>query len=211
MVVYPYDLEINNNIPITDNNEEPILQPTNKIKRSSQNDRQIRIIKIILKLAQINGFNENLNVKSLDGSYNTNSNISKLLTITQTNVRYVKGMADLIRLLHLSKVNPDDIINESVRAKLIEMNSASQISNLNTPINPLNNNGIQNVNLETPTDSEIFNDENSNITEYNDLPPLPSHKVEKNTTKRKLSTAEDNHSSNNKVSRWDIPFISDEE
>src|SRR6266481_6273360 len=93
MVVYPYDLEINNNIPITDNNEEPILQPTNKIKRSSQNDRQIRIIKIILKLAQINGFNENLNVKSLDGSYNTNSNISKLLTITQTNVRYVKGMA----------------------------------------------------------------------------------------------------------------------
>src|SRR6266436_2201753 len=146
MVVYPYDLEINNNIPITDNNEEPILQPTNKIKRSSQNDRQIRIIKIILKLAQINGFNDN--------------------------------------------------INESVRAKLIEMNSASQISNLNTPINPLNNNGIQNVNLETPTDSEIFNDENSNITEYNDLPPLPSHKVEKNTTKRKLSTAEDNHSSN---------------
>jgi len=130
MVVLPYDLQQNPNDddegnqpnpPIENSYEKAVREKMKPRPTINHNDRQTRIIKIALKLAQINGFNDDLNVKREDGTFNTNSNIAKLLSLTQIRVKNVEGMPELIRLLHQAKIDPNYIVNEMVRSRLLEL------------------------------------------------------------------------------------------
>jgi hypothetical protein len=97
-------------------------QPDPIQKRSrSRYGRLTTILKIFKKLDQINAFNEDFNIIREDGSSIENSDIAKLLNVTQTHVRSNKGITELIRYLHLAKIDPDLIVNETIKARLLEM------------------------------------------------------------------------------------------
>ena len=150
MVIYPYDLEepipltIDENPTTIDENAQNITEgvpnapnitvgtPRPRRRRGYPSDRQTRIMKIALKLAEINGYNEDLNVKRADGTFNTRSNLVKLLNISQTNARGTDGIPEIIRLLHLAKIDPNIIINENMKSRLLEMNN-SQINSSRPP------------------------------------------------------------------------------
>lgn len=128
MVVYPYDIEQNN--PEMIGHGEPSPTPL-KI-----DDKQTKILKIALKLAKINSFNDDLNIRKQDGTYNANSNVARLLALTQNRVRHVSGMPDLIRELFVAKIDPDLIINEMVKSRLIELYSKTNPPPNEPPYSP---------------------------------------------------------------------------
>ena len=95
----------------------------------NRNDRQSRILKIVLNLAKNDAFNENLNIKNDDGSFNEQTNISKLLNISQKNSRFPKGMTEFIEQLHLAKVDPEYIINQEIKQRLLDMSKQKSPTN----------------------------------------------------------------------------------
>ena len=109
LVVYPYDVS----------RKEAETQTRIRQKREfNSSDRQTRYLTMALKLARIGGFNDLLNIRRQDGSFNSNSNIIRLLNLTQTKVRSYDGVDELILLLKEAEIPPDYIINENIRARL---------------------------------------------------------------------------------------------
>ena len=86
-------------------------------------DKIHRFIKIILKLARSVGYDENLRIKLKSGNYLENSNIVDLLTHAMSAGKILYGENEFIELLHESQVDPDLIINDNVRSKLIEFSN----------------------------------------------------------------------------------------
>ena len=82
-------------------------------------DKIHRFIKIILKLARSVGYDENLRIKLKNGNYLENSNIVDLLTHAMSAGKILYGENEFIELLHESQVDPDLIINDNFRSKLI--------------------------------------------------------------------------------------------
>jgi len=92
-------------------------KPTRKSRRDLFS-KQIRILKIAFPLAKRNSFNDDLNIKKTDGSFNVKSNLAQLLNLTQTNVKLNPGLEDLIHQLREANVNPELITNEIIKSKL---------------------------------------------------------------------------------------------
>jgi hypothetical protein len=84
-------------------------------------DRIKRIMKIILKLAKINGYDTEGRVLNDEGNYVENSNILTLLNHAMTKGRILIGQSDFISILHKASVEPDLIVNENVRSKLLSL------------------------------------------------------------------------------------------
>ena len=130
LVVLPYDLEGSNentNVISTPNqgaaNEANIKETQTEViskpKRNRKSSRQTNIIKIAVLLANNGAFNGNLQIKKDDGSFNEESDIFKLLNYTQTKVRSIAGMSDLVKQIKLANIDPELIINESIKLNLI--------------------------------------------------------------------------------------------
>jgi hypothetical protein len=130
LVVLPYDLEGSNentNIISTPNQgavnaaniKETQTEVISKPKRNRKSSRQTNIIKIAVLLANNGAFNGNLQIKKDDGSFNEESDIFKLLNYTQTKVRSIAGMSDLVKQIKLANIDPELIINESIKLNLI--------------------------------------------------------------------------------------------
>ena len=116
MVVYPFDVEKEQQL----HNE---TEPTNKSDISNQKgsgySNLFHIIQMVLKLSQINGFNNDFNIRGNSGEFIPNTNIAKLLSLTQHRVRSQKGVPELINLLYEAKIDPNIIQNEGIKSKLI--------------------------------------------------------------------------------------------
>jgi len=98
---------------------EPVEKSADKIK-SKIYDKIHRFIKIILKLARTVGYDEDLRIKLKNGKYLEKSNIVDLLTHAMSVGKVLYGENEFIELLSESDVNPDLIINDNVRIKLIQ-------------------------------------------------------------------------------------------
>ena len=122
MVVLPYDLA-NNQFGSGENKESQTMYSRPISNDNRGDDKQTRILKIALKLARIDGFNDDLNVKAEDGSFITNSNLARLLNISQSKVKDIRGMQELIRLLFIAQIDPNYILNEFVKSKLLELHN----------------------------------------------------------------------------------------
>ena len=93
---------------------------TDKIK-SKIYDKIHRFIKIILKLARSVAYDEDLRIKLKNGKYLEKSNIVDLLTHAMSVGKVLYGENEFIQVLNDSNVDPDLIINENVRLKLIQL------------------------------------------------------------------------------------------
>ena len=96
-----------------------VEKSTDKIK-SKIYDKIHRFIKVILKLARTVGYDEDLRIKLNNGKYLEKSNIVDLLTHAMSVGKVLYGENEFIRLLAESEVDPDLIINDNVRLKLVQ-------------------------------------------------------------------------------------------
>src|SRR5882757_3778030 len=78
MVVYPFDAEKEEQLH---QQTEPKQNFDNSIQQGSGSNNIFHIIRMVLKLSQINGFNDNFNIRGTDGEFIPNTNIAKLLEL----------------------------------------------------------------------------------------------------------------------------------
>ncbi|MDI9312900.1 MAG: hypothetical protein QM535_22005 [Limnohabitans sp.] len=81
--------------------------------------RMLNILKILSKLAIIQGYNEEGNIKNKDGAFMENSDITQLISHVMNNSKILKGEQEFIHLLLEAKVPPSLIVNENVRNKML--------------------------------------------------------------------------------------------
>src|SRR5712671_2265819 len=129
--------ENDNNITTETIINEPIISttppaahaaaPLTKEKRR-QIDRLTRTFRIILSLAKISGYDDNGRILARDGvSYIQQSNIITLINNSLSLGRRPIGDEDFIALLRKAKVDPDLIVNETIKAQLnINTSSSSK-------------------------------------------------------------------------------------
>ena len=112
----------------------PVSQEPDKIK-SKIYDKIHRFIKVILKLARTVGYDEDLKIKLKNGKYLEKSNIVDLLTHAMSVGKVLYGEDEFIQLLAESNVDPDLIINQNVKLKLIQYKNGHKVSsNLNDEV-----------------------------------------------------------------------------
>ena len=88
-----------------------------------------RILNIVLKLAIIGGYNEDFEIIGRNGNPIENSSIVTLINLALNHENARVGENDFIRLLHDSNVNPNWIINENLRSKLMHYRNSDHNNN----------------------------------------------------------------------------------
>lgn len=86
-------------------------------------DKIHRFIKVILKLAKYQSYDDSLRIKSRSGNYLEQSNIVDLLTHAMAPGKVLHGEEEFIALLASCGVDPELILNENLKAKLIRFQS----------------------------------------------------------------------------------------
>ena len=111
---------------------EPIQQggstpASNTPKKNPINNinKYFSLLKIGLKLALINGFNDEFKIKSQDGSYVEGSNIIQLLNFALSHGKRPVGETDFVKLLSEAKIDPSMIKQDDIRSKLEQLNRIS--------------------------------------------------------------------------------------
>jgi len=113
---------LENNTPISENNAIPRTKNEKRPKRIiSQTNKIINIMKILLKLAKIDGYDIIGRIRNNNGDFVKDSDLITLINHSMTNGRLLLGESEFIRLLHEAKVEPELIINENVKVKLLNL------------------------------------------------------------------------------------------
>jgi hypothetical protein len=81
--------------------------------------KMYKTVDIIAKLADIKGYDKTYRIQTSDGSYMPNSNLITLITHAMSSGRVLYGEQEFIELLHKAGVEPELILNDNVRSKLI--------------------------------------------------------------------------------------------
>jgi hypothetical protein len=165
--------------------EEQIPTDTTNVKqRKVRNtiDRLTRILKIILRLAPLKGYDDELRIKRKDDTYVSNSNIISLLNHCMSYGRQLTGLNELIELLHFARIDPELIINENIKAKLYSFINNNKTYNdketetiknsskdIGTSYETENKNVGTSTNIETTNVGTLTNNESNNIGTSTDI------------------------------------------
>ena len=108
---------------VPDNEESDKNENVSKPKRIERDmDKIHKLIKIVLKLALNKSYDENFNIRDESGKPLSDTDIAELLNQILSPQKIIHGENEFIRLLYQSGVNPDWIINQNIRAKLMSFN-----------------------------------------------------------------------------------------
>ena len=150
----------NLNGEIDNNNSGSVSIPTEKPEKMDRikfkiYDKIHRFIKVILKLAQSNSYDENLRIKTKSGSYLDKSNIVDLLTHAMSPGKFLHGEDEFVNLLADSNVDPELIMNQNLKIKLI-----NQINNYGRMSRPRRSEVDPELNTETQDVRKILQPRN---------------------------------------------------
>ena len=98
------------------------VSKSNKFK-SKLYDKMQKFFIVILKLARKYGYDDSLRIRLKNGNYLEKSNVIDLLNNAMSMGKVLYGETEFIELLKSSNINPDLIINDNVRKKLIQLNN----------------------------------------------------------------------------------------
>ena len=96
---------------------EPTSTTKNRIKAYAE-DRQRKLLNIVMKLALVRGYNDHGHIKLQDGSYMPKTDVGTLLLNALAREKPVQGISEFVDLLREAGVSPTWITNENVRQKL---------------------------------------------------------------------------------------------
>jgi hypothetical protein len=104
------------------------VEPKKDKIKSKIYDKIHKLLKIILRLGRHVGYDDDLKIKLKNGKYLEKSNIVDLLTHAMSMGKVLYGESEFIDLLHSAGVNPELIINENVKNKLISKYNSREIT-----------------------------------------------------------------------------------
>ena len=114
MVLVPADSQIGGNeIPP----ENLVIEKPKRIERNPEKIQ--RLLRIALKIASLDAYDEDFKIKDSNGSPIEDSDIVALLNNAISSQKLLVGENDFIRLLFEAKVDPNWIVNENMRSKLL--------------------------------------------------------------------------------------------
>jgi hypothetical protein len=154
MVVMPYESVPKNN-PIQAKQAPYIINDLSETKENKKPDKVVdkirRILNIIYKLAHINGYELDGRIIDLNGNPIINSNIVDLINHSLSYGKVLIGESEFIQLLNKAGVDPEYIINENVKVKLINLKTNKIIPTNNIEAIPINKptEPIESENYET--------------------------------------------------------------
>ena len=110
----------------TENSIQTELIEKNEIKPSKKKthpfiDKLSRIMKIFLKLANIKGYDLIGRVRNQNGDFVNDSDIISLINHSLTHGKLLYGQNEFIKLLFEAKIEPELIINENIKSKLLDL------------------------------------------------------------------------------------------
>lgn len=129
--------------------------PKNFIKAHAMN-RQRKLLSIILKLAKVDGYNDNLQIKGANGSYLEKSDIVRLLLWSVSQDKFMYGLNEFVDLLKKAGVTSEDVLNENLKARL-----SGSTASTNIPTNVTSEKPTV-VYEDKPTNNEVFDKDYSN-------------------------------------------------
>lgn len=102
------------------NDQEPehVVKTRN---RKSPHERLEKAIRIVLNIANVNGYDKEFRIKTVDGAVVQGSDLVLLLNHSLSYGRLLKGESEFIDLLHKASVDPELITNDNVKAKLVAL------------------------------------------------------------------------------------------
>lgn len=80
-----------------------------------------RILKIVLKLAKVDRYNENGLVRDDNGNFVAQSDMVRLLNKSMSHEKLLIGKQEYIKRLHEAKVDPEIIVNDDIRGQLLRL------------------------------------------------------------------------------------------
>src|SRR5882672_1023893 len=122
----PHMLGDNNPPHPTKPSNQPHGSHGNRGNRSNPFEKLIKQLKIILKLARIDAYNLDGQIKGADGQYMSRSDIIHLLQHSMTPGKLLIGEDEFVDLLHKANVEIDLIVNENVRSRLRQLYEGRQ-------------------------------------------------------------------------------------
>jgi hypothetical protein len=96
--------------------------------------KMYKTVDIIAKLADIKGYDKTYRIQAPDGSYMPNSNLITLITHAMSSGRVLHGEQEFIALLYRAGVEPELVLNDNVKSKLISFYSKSLERPVSAPI-----------------------------------------------------------------------------
>ena len=203
MVLVPEDSFKSKNM-IGGNIEQPEVM--NKKRRIERDSGKIHnLMRIVLKIAENNSYDDNFKLKGSDGRPIEDSDIVSLLMNAITHEKVLKGEKDFIRILYESKVNPQWIINEKMRSKLENYKQPRYIQPPTLPKRP-----------ESPTAPMISDDMenidliNKRLKEQKELEERNKKEIDDRLRKGKRKQSSEISSKRQKIgSNWEYPSDSD--
>jgi hypothetical protein len=166
-------------------------------------------MKIILKLAKINGYDVLGRVRNKKGEY-IDSSIISLINNAMTHGKLLLGQNEFISLLKEANVEPDLIYNENVRAKLINIqtNNISDYTNSDLSSSPIKK--IDDFKINTANKRRIVkrkrmrNDEDLENLIEDEIQPSKKRKIQWETLKSSNDDDLINQSRMTTNNQWEI-------
>src|ERR1700712_1328342 len=118
MVLVPADSQTGGNEELPEDNL--VIEKSKRIERNPQKIQ--RLLKIALKIASKNAYDEDFKIKDINGHPISDSDITVLLNSAISPQKLLVGESDFVRLLYEAKVEPSWIVNENMRSKLLNYN-----------------------------------------------------------------------------------------
>ena len=185
MILVPEETLKSNKVPTGGIKKKRIERDINKIEK---------LLNIVLKIAAHKGYNEEFQIYDRNGDPISNSNIVSLVNYALSHESTKVGESDFVRILFESNVNPNWIINENLRQKLVNYTSTPYNARPSSPTAPQvssdndddddddnndNNSGnIENLFSDTIEESEE-NQPNQNTTYVKQFHGVPKRKFKK--------------------------------
>lgn len=95
-------------------------------------EKLVKMLKIVLRLAKINAYTDDGEIRDEFGNVISNSNLINLLQKLMVNEKLLVGKNEFLKLLHNAKVPPDWVTNEDMKTRLLAMYNSGQKSTSNT-------------------------------------------------------------------------------
>ena len=141
MVLVPADAENQNNNNNSDDNSFNINSnvdtappPPSRPRRIERDgDKMQKLLKIVLKIALHNAYNEDFRINDSNGNPINESDVAALLLHALSAGKLLIGEEDFIRLLYEADVNPNWIVNENVKVRLLALRRQNGRQRRNNP------------------------------------------------------------------------------
>jgi hypothetical protein len=189
-------------------NTEPNPPEKKRIERDAKKLR--KLLNIILKIGLNNSYTEDFEIKDKFGKPIRDSDISALLNHAIIPQKILVGENDFIRILYDSKVDPNWIVNENLRLKLLNYRPTHQSPPRSPPKSPPPKPTTPPPETQSADPTTVLGKKGPNLS----IKQLESHSITptvKQPVKRKIVDPSEGNKRQRSLDPWLVPLPDDDD